>query len=121
MTILKHDDHVRLEGWEGISVKVGTARGYAASYNGDQEEAHQRAVKNGHNTAWTVYTGTALYGDRAYGALKAAERMENFIKAILLADGQVVEIEGERFTVKVIRRNEKYPVNSDPIHFIKVI
>lgn len=120
MKLLAHGTPVKLAGWSDISVPVGTARGFAAEYQEDTEAAHERALKNGHHTAWTMFAGTALYGDRVYGAAKAAERKQLFESAVLLVDGETVDIEGEQFTVKVIKRNEKHPVNSDPIHFIKV-
>lgn len=119
MITLAHGDHVKLAGWNGISVTVGTARGYSIENNRDAEAAHRRELEKGFSTAWTSFTGDMIYGDRAYGAMKAAERMAKFETATLLENGQSVEIEGETFVVEVVKRNEKAPVNSDPIHFIR--
>lgn len=120
--------YVKLEAWKHEAVRFNTVRGYALENNAkygedwqtDPEEDHQRALQNGHQTAWTMKHASALYGDRAYGEMKRLERIERFENAILIHHGQVVEIENEYYEVKVMKRNEESPTNSDPIHFIKL-
>lgn len=116
-TTLSHNQEIRVKGFSRLANKitVGTCRGYAAKYKEDGEASHQRALKNGHDTAWTNqaasvlsdnYKGKAEELDRAAAATAAAPEIE---------DGQVVEIEGETFRVKVL--GERY---SDPVKFIRL-
>lgn len=121
MITLTNGDQVRLAAWEHASVPVTTVRGYAAEYKENPETTYQRAVERGHNTAWTTFTGHMLYGNAEEGRRALAERRAKYDKAVVVEDGEQVEIEGEIFTVKVLPRNEKAPYNSDPIHFVKYI
>ena len=86
-----------------------TARSYAG------EASHARAIANGHDTAWTVNPGSALLGDREAAKRMLAKEAEQLAGAVMIENGQVVEIEGERFKVKI--NGERY---SDPIAFKRV-
>lgn len=94
---------------------VGTLAAFTAKTDKTPEglaKARARAEANGHDIAWTVNTGTVLLGDKAAGARRLAEEAAQFEGATFVTDGQLVEIEGERFQVKVM--GERY---ADPIHF----
>lgn len=116
-TILSHNQIIRVKGFSRYANKitVGTARGYAAQYNDDAEEAHKRAIENGHETAWANQSAAVLSADYP----GKAEALEAEAAAIAAApeieNGQTVEIEGEIFTVRVT--GERY---SDPVHFQRV-
>lgn len=95
--------------------KVGTLSAFTAKLNRTPEAleaARAKALSLGHDIAWTVNTGTCLVGDKALGARMLAEEAAQFAGATLVTDGQLVEIEGETFKVKVM--GERF---SDPIHF----
>jgi hypothetical protein len=111
MQALIHGQFVTVAGWRR-AYAFSTIAGYAASYGGDPAEARATALGHGHDIAWTVNPGTALLGDR--GAAKAMLDREaaELAGATIVADGEAVEIDGERFIVKVM--GERY---SDPIHF----
>ena len=95
-------------------ISVGTARGYAAEYNGNQEEAHQRAIDNGHATAWTNQDAACLTADYSGKAEAHAAYLKEISDAVELHNGQKVKIEGEVFTVRLVGSHV-----SDPIHFIR--
>jgi len=134
MIELKHGDRVRLATWvhpyDRTTVDVVTVRGSTADHNAtlseamaqyheDPEAAYFRARTNGHQTAWTYQGGNALTDSKAYYEAMKVKEAADLARAILLAPGDVVQIEGERFTVQVARGNEKVIRNSDPIHFIR--
>jgi hypothetical protein len=115
-------DRVRLASWaypyDRTTVEVGTVRAYSARYHEDPEAAHQRALRLGHRTVWTLYGGSVLLGDPAAREAQARQQDEEMARAVTLEPGQEVRIEGEAFVVKVVPGNVKAPRNSDPIHFI---
>jgi hypothetical protein len=119
---LKAGDTVRLATWvrfpyDESTALVGTARAYAAKYGEDQQAAHDRALSFGHDTAYASQFGSILVDCRVAAARMAAERKADFARAVTLSPGDVVEIEGETFTVAVPWGNTHKPINSDPIHF----
>jgi hypothetical protein len=123
MITLKHGDTVRLASWtrfpyETATARVGTARGYAIESNLDPVEMVERAVKNGHELAWTTYIGSILVDDRAIAERMKAERDAEFARAVTLAEGDTVTIEGMVYRVKAARMSVDGPRNSDPIKFM---
>ena len=113
---LKHGQTVRGAGFSKYAqrISVGTARGYSAEYNENQEEAHQRAISNGHATAWTNQDAACLTADYPGKAEAHAARLKEIAEAVELHNGQKVEIEGEIFAVRLVGSHV-----SDPIHFIR--
>ncbi len=60
-------------------------------------------------------------GDRALAQKMLDERRAKAREAVTLQPGQIVQIENRHYTVRVARGNDgRFPVNSDPIHFIPV-
>lgn len=113
---LQHNQTVRGAGFSKYAqrISVGTARGYAAEYNRNQDEAHQRALTNGHSTAWTNQEAACLTADYPGKAEAHAAYLKDIAEAVELQNGQQVEIEGEIFTVRLVGSHV-----SDPIHFIR--
>lgn len=113
---LKHGQTVRGAGFPVYAqrISVGTARGYSAEYNENQEEAHQRAISNGHATAWTNQDAACLTADYPGKAEAHAAHLKEIAEAVELHNGQKVEIEGEIFAVRLVGSHV-----SDPIHFIR--
>ena len=122
---LAHGDTVRLSTWtrfpyDNATAEVSTARGYATKHEDDPEVFHRSTLANGHDTAWTHYMGGALLGDRTARDAQAADIEARLARAITLTAGDVVEIEGERFTVRPAWGNDHQPRNSDPIKFHRI-
>ena len=121
--VLTYGRPIRAAAWDGLSTAtVFTVRGYAAEYGADAEAAEARAASHGHDLAGSVYTGSAIVGDRAYARLLREEAQLRRAAAVTLATGDLVEIEGRRYVVKFAGRNElePAPVNCDPIKFLPV-
>jgi hypothetical protein len=116
MKTLQHNQEIRVNGFSALAQKitVGTSRGYAAQYNEDPEEAHNRTLRNGHQTAWANQEASALTSDYPgkHEALDAAAKAT--AEALEIRDGELVLIEGEIFRVKVL--GERY---ADPVHFFR--
>lgn len=116
---LAHGNFVRHDNWIGDAIcTVGTARSFALINGRDPEEAHAAAIKRHQETAWTIYVGGTLMADGpakdAHYARKAAERL----RAVTLAEGETVCIEGEFFTTRYVSGNTgQFPRNCDPIQF----
>lgn len=116
---LAHGSFVRHNNWQGDAIcTVGTARSFALINGRDPEKAHAAAIKLNQETAWTIYVGGTLMADGpakdAHYARKAAERL----RAVTLAEGEPVCIEGEFFTTRYVYGNTgQFPRNCDPIQF----
>jgi len=105
-TTLTASQFVTVAGWDRAYV-FDTARNYCGG-----DEGHARTVAQGHDTAWTINTGSSIVSDRAWSARMLAEEAEQLAGAVVIADGETVLIEGELFTVKV--NGQRF---SDPISF----
>lgn len=116
-TILSHGQIIRVKGFSQYANKitVGTARGYASRYNDDAEEAHKRALDNGHPTAWANQACSVLSSDYPGKAEALNAEAASIAAAPEIEDGQTVEIEGELFRVRVT--GERY---SDPVHLKRI-
>jgi hypothetical protein len=115
-TTLAHKQIIRVKGFSPYAnqITVGTARGYAAEYQKDGEASHQRALANGHETAWANQSAGELTSDHP-GKTEALDAKAAAIAAAPeIENGQAVEIEGELFTVRVM--GEQF---SDPVHFVR--
>jgi len=109
MMKLAHKSEVRLESWPIQVAIVGTLNGFCPDY---AETARERKQAE----CWTVFTGTVIAADPSIYDHARRRHAE----AIVVEDGQVVEIEGRRYRVVVNSRNHERPVNSDPIKFEEV-
>jgi len=122
MIALTYDQPVRLAAWaDDAFATVFTVRGYAAAKGMNADDYEVVALRNGHALAGTIYSSGPLVGDRALAQAMLAERRAKAREAVTLQPGQTVQIENRHYTVQVARGNDgRYPVNSDPIHFIEV-
>jgi hypothetical protein len=117
---LTYETPVRAAAWyDDITVSVWTLAGYAAKSNRPLAELVERAIRLGHEQVGTIYTGTVLLGDRGAAERLRRERMELAARAVTLASGDRVEIDGVPYIVRFARGNEtgRAPINSDPIKF----
>jgi|GEM_PF-1883242 hypothetical protein len=119
MIILTYRQPVRLAAWaDDAFAEVFTVRGYATVHGMNPEDYETMARANGHVLAGTIYSGGALVSDRATAKRLLDARRAAAAAAVTLAPGQVVEIDGRPYEVRVPQGNDRrYPVNSDPIHF----
>lgn len=119
MITLTHNQPIRLAAWaDNASATVFTTRGYAIENGRDPDACEARARANGHALNSSIYSSGTLVGDRAYGKLLLEKELAAAKAAVTLEPGQVVEIDGRPYTVRVARGNDgRYPVNCDPIHF----
>jgi hypothetical protein len=118
--ILKAGDTVRAAAWYPLkTVTVGTVEDYAIQNGRDPAEMFAQTVERGQDVAWTINSGSTLYGNPAEAARKQTEDKAKAARSITLKDGDTVEIHGRLYTVKFMRGQEQtlYPSFSDPIHF----
>lgn len=124
MLTLKHGDTVRLATWahpyDRTTATVGTVRAYCANYGESPDAAFAKARSLGHATAWTTYVGGALLGSASERAAQRERELAALARAVILADGDTVQIEGGLYAVLVVPGNLKGPRNCDPIKFIPV-
>ena len=100
-------------------VTVGSAEGYAREYREDEAAAVARCLENqkarpydGHKLAWTNKHACCLTADYAGKANDMLAARMAFADAVVLEDGETVQIEGRTYTVKYLGDY------ADPIHFI---
>lgn len=118
MTIeLKHNQIVRGFGFSQYAkkIKIGTARGFAIDCKSDPDEAHEHCLNRGHATAWTTQASAVLSADYPGKAEAHEKTLQQIRDSVILAEGQIVTIEGEQFKVRLA--GDQY---SDPIHFKRI-
>lgn len=109
---LNHGQEIYAVQWgKGYTCTVGTVEGYTVANNGNVEAAVQRALKNGHELAYTMNVGTCITDSKGYYEREEAKRAT----AVPVFAGEHVMIEGREYEVKLV--GQRY---SDPIHFIAV-
>lgn len=115
MKTLSHNSQIRVKGFEFRNkITVGTIAGYAKQYGEDPEAAIARAKDRGDSLApWTNQAPGVLVADYPGKAEDMAKDLAAFNAAPEIENGELVEIEGEIFTVRVL--GERY---SDPVAFI---
>ena len=122
---LQHGEQVKVVGMKfRPEITVGTVEGYARQYNNDPAEALALNAANAKASPWTHYplawtnkAAGVLVADYAGKAAWLAEKQSKFDSATTLAHGELVEIEGQRYTVHVLDRADQV---SDPVHFLPV-
>ena len=115
--VLSHNDLIRVSGFRNfLDITVGTLKGSAEKYSESEALAVKCAIGFGHHLEpWTYQESGMLTSDYTgkyeYHAAKDARRAA----ALMVVAGQVVEIEGHLFTVKI--NGENY---NDPVDFVPV-
>lgn len=115
MKTLTHNQQIRVSGFRNYcKITVGTLTGYALEHGETPEQAISCANKFGHSLApWTTQAPAVLMDNfRGKDAMLNKERAER-VSATEITDGEMVNIEGSEFKVRVL--GEGY---SDPVHFI---
>lgn len=105
MITLTNKQPVRLATWKQYAT-VGYVTGEDAA----------RAQRNGHDVAYAVNAGTMITDSKDYYKREKAV----FASAVVIAQDQVVMIDGLEYRVHVNRGNEHECRNADPIRFIPV-
>jgi len=112
MKKLKHNQRVKIEKSEWFDeIYVKTLKGFC----GDDNERYCRAVSRGDYEAWSFKYPLCLTANYAGKDNETALKKDSFDNAVLIVDGEKVDIEGQIFIVKV--NGLKY---SDPISFVRV-
>ena len=115
--VLAYNDLIRVSGFRNfLDITVGTLAGYAEDYSQSAAEAIKRAFSFEHSLEpWTNQESGMLTedynGKYEWHTAKDARRAA----APMVTAGQVVEIEGHLFTVKI--NGEGY---NDPVDFVPV-
>tara|TARA_R100000805_G_C3529749_1_gene48893 strand:- start:150 stop:548 length:399 start_codon:yes stop_codon:yes gene_type:complete len=112
VTILNYDDQVKTNADRYQSVfKIGSVEGYVNSrhYNrGTVKENLDRAIKHRHDLAWVSNSATTITSDYEGKDEHMRKEREAYANAIILSEGQIVEVEGRQYTVNIIPRHEDY-------------
>lgn len=126
MKRLEHGQKAFIAAWgRDDSFTIGTVEGYAAenfhlkssaTKTGTAIEAISaavdRAIKNGHDLAYTINIGKCITDSQGYYERLRAEQAA----AIEICAGEIVLIEGREYTVKLM--GARY---SDPVHFVPLV
>lgn len=88
----------------------GTASG---PWEGDPEVQHNQARARGHATAFSSNAGSMLLGDRNAAEQQAKRLQREKAQSVVLKAGQVVKIEGEKFTVRIAGEGYSNPIGFD--------
>jgi hypothetical protein len=118
--VLTYGMPIRSASWyDSVYAEIFTIAGYATARGADPAEQLARAKALGHNIVGSIFTGTALLGDRQRAAAELKWARDIAATAAVVATGDEVEIEGRLYRVRFARGNEngKAPVNSNPIAF----
>jgi len=94
-------------------ITVGTIEGCCKKYGDNIQESVQMARLAGHDIAWTYRHASCIESDYAGKAAATAKRHEDYQNAILIEDGDLVEIEGRRYNAVYAYMD----MVSDPVHF----
>ena len=115
ITTLSHNQIVRGAGFpdDTNQIKVSTIAGFHQEMKIDPQEGIARAKKQCHPLAWTNLECGCLTDDYSGKAKELADKRSTIAAAPELENGQLVEIEGRIYKVRLT--GCKY---SDPIHFI---
>jgi len=114
MTTLTHGQQIKTtrDRYEPV-ITVGTVEGCARKYNEDVAEQVAIALERGHEIAWTYRHASCVESDYAGKAEAAAKRHADYAAAVLIEDGETVEIEGRTYKAVYAYTD----MVSDPVHF----
>jgi hypothetical protein len=115
---LTHNQQIRVAGFRfNKEITVFSISGYAIASGEAPEDAIARSVKFGHNlNPTTIQAASILTADYNGKAEALAKEAQAFAASPIVEKGQIVEIDGKLFTVRIA--GEGY---SDPVHFVPVL
>mgnify|MGYP003147698955 CR=1 FL=1 len=115
-TTLKPNEQIRVKGFSSMAgrITIGTVRSCAAKWGDNPEEAEARALRSGHDLAFANQDPAILTADYTGKKDTLGKAAKSTATATEVADGQIVEIEGNKFKVKVT--SQRY---SDPVKFLR--
>jgi hypothetical protein len=117
---IKHGDLIKLAAWKIETAKVCTLVGFysAPQYSSgvDVVAAVAQSRSRGNPEVFATFAGHVIAADPGIYKRDVARNAA----AIVVEDGETVEVDGKSYTVKVARGNHDYPRNSDPISFVPV-
>jgi len=96
-------------------IYVSSIEGFSRKYDEDTQAAYATAVERGHQTAWTHKMPACLTADYPGKAAKLAADKAAYEAAVLVENGEIVEIEGR--TYKTVYTGIQF---SDPVKFVEV-
>lgn len=96
-------------------IELVTPRGYALKHGDCPEEAEARAMKNGWDLLACFKHASIITADYEGKAEALEAERKEWEEAQRIEQGDIVECEGRRYTVNVLRESV-----SDPVHFIPV-
>ncbi|MEH2565232.1 hypothetical protein [Bradyrhizobium sp. AZCC 2289] len=82
--------------------KVSSIESFVAKFGWDLNEHLGRAVERGESLAWVNGHIVTLVGDKAAALRNAEKARRNREAATVLKNGDLVEIEGRRYTVRIV-------------------
>jgi hypothetical protein len=95
------------------TITVGTVEGSCLKYNDDIAETVKTTIERGHDLAWTYRHAACIESNYDGKAEAAAKRHADYAAAVLLEDGELVEIEGRIYKAVYSYMDQV----SDPVHF----
>ena len=112
--VLRPGDMVTAAGFL-FAHKVSSIESFVAKFGWDLDEHLGRAVERGESLAWVNGHIVTLVGDKAAALRNAEKARRDREAATVLKNGDLVEIEGRRYTVRI--NGERY---SNPFKFVKI-
>jgi len=110
--ILKHGDRVYLESWRGLFENMTAEVRTLVGYYREQGEPFSPIANQSHEKAWAEYSRAGDFTPRS-----EEKKDRQRAAARKLEGGQIVEIEGQEYTVKVKPRNARDLI--EPIVFVR--
>ncbi len=120
MKVLTHKQQIKVDNFRFRSeIAVYTIKGCweddsKSPYRGTLEDYMAQDLRNGGTYAWTYRSPSGLTSDYPGKAEAMRKKAEAYDNAVVLENGETVEIDGQYFAVKIVGENY-----SDPIHFEK--
>ena len=94
-------------------ITVGTIAGFAAAMKDDVGQATVQAIANGWSLAWTNKAPAVLESPYAGIELRRAKEADAYAAAVIVEDGEIVEIDGRQYKARYVRREVSDPVKFD--------
>lgn len=120
MTKIKHGDRIKLVDWQIATASVATLTGFYTGADSTMKGTIadiERSRAKGHPEVFATFAGSALSADKSFWK----RDKDRNAAAIVVAHGEIVEVEGNHYKIQVVTGNTASPRNSDPIHFSPIV